>query len=131
MGLSRQNSNKRLPGGIGLPGLMLGLALLYGCAGAGGSSHGGGPAATMKTETASGSGEGPPPKIYVADSGNNRIVRTDDMTGANWTTLGTRGKGIKQLSNPHGVFVDTAGTAAMGLPAFTAEVDEAGGCTSS
>lgn len=25
--------------------------------------------------------------IFVADAGNNRIVRIDDMTGAGWTTL--------------------------------------------
>ena len=25
------------------------------------------------------------PQIYVTDSGNNRIVRMDDMTGKNWT----------------------------------------------
>ena len=27
-----------------------------------------------------------PPILYVADFGNNRIVRTDDMQGTNWTT---------------------------------------------
>src|SRR5256885_8888290 len=26
-------------------------------------------------------------RIYVADSGNGRLVRMDDMNGTNWTTL--------------------------------------------
>jgi sugar lactone lactonase YvrE len=48
-------------------------------------------------------------RIYVADAGNARIVRMNDMTGAGWTTLGSLGRGVKQFRNPPGVFVDGAG----------------------
>lgn len=48
-------------------------------------------------------------KIYIVDSGNDRIVRIDDMTGAGWTTFGTFGDGTNQFSDPKGIFVDTAG----------------------
>ena len=48
-------------------------------------------------------------RIYVADSGNSRIVRVDDITGVGWTTLGTYGTGVNQFSHPHGIFVDGAG----------------------
>jgi sugar lactone lactonase YvrE/Tol biopolymer transport system component len=44
--------------------------------------------------------------IYIADTGNNRIVRMDTMSGGNWTALGTQGSGVKQLSSPTGIFVD-------------------------
>ncbi len=47
-------------------------------------------------------------KIYVTDSSydeNNRIVRTDDMSGTNWTTFGTYGSGTNQFSGPRGIFV--------------------------
>src|SRR5713226_5049169 len=49
--------------------------------------------------------------IFVADTGNNRTVRIDDMTGAGWTTLGgpAAGQGINQFNALRGVFVDTAG----------------------
>ncbi len=47
--------------------------------------------------------------IFVADAGNNRIVRIDDMTGAGWTTLGGQGNGNKQLTLPNGIVVDAAG----------------------
>ena len=30
-------------------------------------------------------------RIYIADMGNSRIVRVDDMTGKNWTTFGSAG----------------------------------------
>ncbi len=33
-------------------------------------------------------------RIYVADLGNHRIVRVDDMTGAGWSTLGSQGSGV-------------------------------------
>jgi streptogramin lyase len=36
-------------------------------------------------------------QIYIADSGNDRIVRIDDMTGKNWTTFGTNGAGNNQF----------------------------------
>ena len=47
--------------------------------------------------------------IYVADASNNRIVRMDDMSGANWTSLGSYGNGANQFSNPFGVAVDGTG----------------------
>ena len=37
-------------------------------------------------------------RIYVADFGDNRIVRMDDITGADWTTLGSLGDGENQFS---------------------------------
>lgn len=36
-------------------------------------------------------------RIYVADSGNSRIIRSDDMSGTNWTSFGTAGSGTNQL----------------------------------
>lgn len=49
--------------------------------------------------------------IFVADTGNNRIVRFNDMIGTGWTTLGgpVAGGGTNQFNRPRGVFVDTAG----------------------
>ena len=47
-------------------------------------------------------------RIYVADPGNGRIDRFDDMTGTNWTTFGTPGSGTNQLSGAQGVAVDSA-----------------------
>jgi len=48
-------------------------------------------------------------RIYVADAGNQRIVRMDDMNGTNWTTL-TRSPIINyyvySLQSPLGVAVD-------------------------
>lgn len=46
-------------------------------------------------------------RIYVADSGNGRIVRMDDMTGKNWLTLSGSGSG--QFTGPISVFVNSAG----------------------
>src|SRR5437867_11803948 len=48
-------------------------------------------------------------RIYVADSGNNRIVRVNDMTGTGWKTLGTSGRGANQFSELRGIFVDQTG----------------------
>lgn len=48
-------------------------------------------------------------KIYVADMGNSRIVRVDDMEGSNWTTFGSSGSGANEFNRPIGVFVDTNG----------------------
>lgn len=42
-------------------------------------------------------------QIYVADSGNHRVIRMDDMTGAGWTPLLSYGAGY-----PIGVFGDEA-----------------------
>lgn len=44
-------------------------------------------------------------RIYIADAGNNRIVRVDDMKGSNWTVLGGKGDGSDRLRNPMGVYV--------------------------
>lgn len=40
-----------------------------------------------------------------ASTGNHRIVRIDDMTGAGWTTFGTLGSGVNQFRAPFGIFV--------------------------
>ncbi|MGA3042287.1 MAG: choice-of-anchor D domain-containing protein [Bryobacteraceae bacterium] len=47
--------------------------------------------------------------VYVADTYNNRIVRMDDMTGANWITFGTSGAGTNQFQSPYGISADTHG----------------------
>jgi DNA-binding beta-propeller fold protein YncE len=45
-------------------------------------------------------------RIYVADMDNHRVVRTDDMSGKNWTTLGSKGSNPKQFDQPAGVHLD-------------------------
>ena len=45
----------------------------------------------------------------MPDRRNDRIVRIDDMTGAGWTTLGTKGSGVNQFDTPIGIFVDATG----------------------
>jgi sugar lactone lactonase YvrE len=47
--------------------------------------------------------------VYIADTGNNRIVQTADILGSNWTSIGTLGSGTKQFSAPYGVALDAAG----------------------
>jgi sugar lactone lactonase YvrE len=47
--------------------------------------------------------------VYIADTGNNRIVRTADILGSNWTSLGKLGSGTNQFSGPWGVALDGAG----------------------
>lgn len=47
--------------------------------------------------------------VYIADTGNNRIVETADILGSNWTSIGKLGTGTKQFSAPWGVAIDTAG----------------------
>jgi len=47
--------------------------------------------------------------IFIADMVNNRIVRMDDMTGANWTALGGPGSGVSQFNRPWGVALDPSG----------------------
>src|SRR5437899_11163072 len=54
-------------------------------------------------------GTAPAGYVYVADRGNNRIVRMNDMSGAGWLVLGTRGSGAKPFNFPRGLFVDTVG----------------------
>ncbi len=56
------------------------------------------------------SAQAPPPSgVYIVDSRNDRIVRIDDMTGAGWTVLGTRGTGTNQFADPYGIAIDQAG----------------------
>ena len=47
--------------------------------------------------------------VYIADTGNNRIVRTADILGSNWTSIGKPGSGVKEFSGPWGVALDAAG----------------------
>lgn len=45
-------------------------------------------------------------RIYVTQcSSNHRIIRMDDMTGANWVVLGDGGSGSGQFASPMGIFV--------------------------
>ena len=39
-------------------------------------------------------------RIYISDSGNSRIVRIDDMSGAGWTTYGSLGSSVGQFDMP-------------------------------
>ena len=39
-------------------------------------------------------------RIYVADVSNNRIVRTNDMTGTFWTAFGGVGRGAANSMHP-------------------------------
>ena len=50
-------------------------------------------------------------RIYVADTYNCRIVRIDDMTGSNWTSLGDGNcaPGQGEFNDPSGIAVDSAG----------------------
>lgn len=49
-------------------------------------------------------------RIYVADTYNSRIVRMDDMTGANWITFdASLSSCVTALSNPSGIAVDSKG----------------------
>jgi hypothetical protein len=44
-------------------------------------------------------------KIYVADTGNARLVRINDLSGTDWTNFGSRGSGVNQFNFPTGMFV--------------------------
>src|SRR5262245_14800839 len=48
-------------------------------------------------------------RIYIADSGNNRIVRVNDMTGAGWVTLESGSSAADRLDDPAGLFIDPEG----------------------
>lgn len=47
--------------------------------------------------------------IYVTDSGNGRVVRVNDMTGAGWVSFGTEGTGTNQFSGPAWLAFDKLG----------------------
>lgn len=49
-------------------------------------------------------------KLYIADTNNHRIVRIDDMTGANWIMYGSQGTGQGQFNGAASVFVASSGT---------------------
>ena len=46
--------------------------------------------------------------IYIADTGNHRVVRINDMSGAGWVTLGDQ-VGFRQFRDARGLFVDARG----------------------
>jgi len=46
--------------------------------------------------------------VYIADTGNNRIVESADMVGSNWVGFGKAGAGVNQFSQPWGIAVDSA-----------------------
>ena len=48
-------------------------------------------------------------RIYVADTGNSRIVQITDITGAGFIALGTAGSGTNQFNGPTAVTTDAAG----------------------
>jgi len=49
-------------------------------------------------------------KIYIADTGHDRVVRVDDMTGANWTTLtSSAANTLLHYQSVSGVALDSAG----------------------
>ena len=43
-----------------------------------------------------------PPHIYIADFGNQRIVRIDNMTGSGWIDYGNYGFGVGEFNAPRG-----------------------------
>ncbi len=47
--------------------------------------------------------------IFVANTGNDQIVRIDDMMGFDWLSIGSRGSGANQFDSPRGIFADAAG----------------------
>lgn len=48
-------------------------------------------------------------EIYIADKGNNRIVRVTDINGSNFTSYGTSGSGSGQFNAPNSIAVDSTG----------------------
>ena len=51
-------------------------------------------------------GAGP---LYVADTGNHRVVRMNDISGAGWTALTQNPSGTDQLTGPYGLAVGPDG----------------------
>ncbi len=79
-------------------GMLCVLALgLSGCSSGGGSS------------SSSGGSTYTGPYIYISDTGNSRLVRINDMTGAGLVALGTPGSGTYQFSKPAQLAFDSAG----------------------
>jgi DNA-binding beta-propeller fold protein YncE len=79
-------------------GALLTAALLWSCS----SSSGGGVNFPIGVAIDSNG------RIYVADYGNNRIVRMDNMNGDNRLTFGSMGIGQGQFSGPSGIAVDSS-----------------------
>jgi len=48
-------------------------------------------------------------RIYVADSGNNRIVTMNNITGAGWSAFGSLGSATDQFNTPTGIAQDAQG----------------------
>jgi Abnormal spindle-like microcephaly-assoc'd, ASPM-SPD-2-Hydin/NHL repeat len=48
-------------------------------------------------------------RIYVADAWQPKVIRVDDMTGANWTSIG-----LAAGANPHSISVDSSGMVLVG-----------------
>ncbi len=48
-------------------------------------------------------------RIYVADTGNHRIVRFDNFNGDNWTTFGSQGTGTNEFESPYQIRLDKNG----------------------
>src|SRR5271157_170794 len=48
----------------------------------------------------------PQGRVYVADQGNSRIVRMNDVNGSEWTAFGAFGSGANQFINPAGIAID-------------------------
>lgn len=46
--------------------------------------------------------------VYIADTGNNRIVQTADILGSNWTSVGKLGSGVNEFSGPWGIALDSS-----------------------
>jgi sugar lactone lactonase YvrE len=49
--------------------------------------------------------------LLIADRGNSRVLRMEDMSGTNLTARGSPGAGINQFAGPSGVALDANGTA--------------------
>src|SRR5258708_6652890 len=47
--------------------------------------------------------------IYIADGSNGRIIRIDNMTGANWVAFGSVGSGVDKFDDPTDIAIDSIG----------------------
>jgi len=57
------------------------------------------------TTNSNGNGNGDINGIYIADGGNNRIIRMDGMTGAGWETFGSEGNGVGEFIWSSGIAI--------------------------